>query len=251
MKPILYLLLATALTACMDDTLPKYNQLESLRVLALIASAPEVDAGGSTTITPILSDTHETTSLSFEATGCISVTSAESSCTGNPTATSIQTGTLNSGDMTAAKGFTGAATAITVNIPASAVIFNQRSAQDQFNGITYLVTYLVRNTRGESVQSYRRIVVSTRAAAEKNQNPVLNDILINGAALTTTLPASSPTSLTPSFGAITAESYRVLTDSGDYRTDSEEIVTSWFSTDGQLKYYRSLSADVNVFKPPE
>ncbi|MGZ5278856.1 MAG: hypothetical protein ACXWC9_02875 [Pseudobdellovibrionaceae bacterium] len=255
MKAILKIISASVaafvLNGCMADNLPKYNRLESLRILALVATAPEVDAGGTTTITPILSDIVETTSLTYEAIGCISLTSVDTSCSGNPTALAIQAGTLNSGDMTPARSFTGTATAFTVLIPAAGVIFDQRSAQDQFNGISYLVTYSVRNSRGDSIQSFRRIVVSTKPLAEKNQNPVLNDVLANGAALTTTLPASQKLSMTPSFGAITTESYRVLTDSGSYRTDTEEVVTTWFSTDGELKYYRSVASEENTFTAPD
>jgi hypothetical protein len=243
--------LSLILTGCMPDNLPKYNELNSLRILALIASAPEVDASGSTTITPILSDITETTALTFEAAGCIPLTSADSSCAGNPTVTTLQTGTLNSGDMVAARSFTGAATAFNVTVPASAVIFNQRTTQDQYNGLSYLVSYTVHNSRGDSVQSFRRIIVSTRAAADKNHNPILNDVLANGVALSTTLPAGQSLSLTPSFGAIVAESYPVQTDSGSYRTDQEEVLTSWFATDGHLKYYRSVSQDENPYTAPD
>jgi len=255
MKNIFKIILMTGtalgLTGCQADNLPKYNRLESLRILALVASVPEVDAGGTTTITPIVSDITETTSLTYEAVGCISLTSVDTSCSGNPTALTIQAGTLNSGDMIPTRSFTGAAASFTVPIPATGVIFNQRSSQDQFNGISYLVTYSVRNTRGDSIQSFRRIVVSTRPLAEKNKNPILNDVLANGAALTTTLPASQKLSMTPSFGATTTESFRVLTDSGSYRTDTEEVVTTWFATDGELKYYRSVASEENIFTAPD
>jgi len=240
-----------ALSGCMADSLPKYNRLESLRILALVATAPEVDAGGTTTIIPILSDITEATALTYEAVSCISITSVDTSCSGNSTALIIQAGTLNSGDMIPTRSFTGAAASFTVPIPAAGVIFNQRSAQDQFNGISYLVTYMVRNSRGDNIQSFRRIVVSTKPLAEKNQNPILNDVLANGATLTTTLPASQKLSLTPSFGATTTESYRVLTDSGSYRTDTEEVVTTWFATDGELKYYRSVASEANIFTAPD
>lgn len=237
---------------CSPDNLPKYDELTGLRILALVATSPEVDAGGSTTITPIVSDITETTALSYEAVGCVAITSVDTSCTGNPTATALQNGTLNSGDMTAARSFTGSAASFTVTIPSAAVIFNQRNSQDQFNGISYVISYVLRNSRGESLQSFRRIIVSTRPVAEKNQNPVLNEVLANGTALTTTLPAgSNGISITPSFGAITAESYRVQTDSGAYRNESEELVTTWFVTDGTLKYYRSVSSEENIWTTPD
>ncbi len=244
-------LMALMCAACSDNNLPKYDELKGLRVLALIASQPEVDAGGSTTITPIVSDIQETTALTYESIGCIALTSVDTSCAGNPTATALQNGTLNSGDMVVGRSFTGAATTINVTIPNSTTIFNQRSTQDQFNGVTYLVTYTLKNSRGESLQSYRRILVSTRPGAEKNQNPVLNDVLADGAALTTTLPAGQKLNLRPSFGAVTAEAYRVQESSGNFRNETEELITTWFITDGEMKYYRSVSGDENIFTAPD
>lgn len=251
MKNLVFILSVLLLSGCMDNNLPKYDELTGLRVLALMASSPEVDAGGSTTITPIVSDITETTALTYEAVGCLSVTSADTGCTGNPTATALQNGTLNTGDMTAARSFTGSATAINVTVPATAVVFNQRSLQDQFNGVSYLVAYTIRNSRGDTVQSFRRILISTRPVSEKNQNPILNDVLANGVALTTTLPAGQEVSITPSFGATVAESYRVQTDSGSFRTETEELITTWFITDGSLKYYRSVDTAENKFKAPD
>jgi hypothetical protein len=252
MKKISLALSILFLAGCSPDNLPKYDELTGLRILALVATSPEVDAGGSTTITPIVSDITETTALSYEAVGCVAITSVDTNCTGNPTTTILQNGTLNAGDMSAARSFTGSAASFTVTIPSAAVMFNQRNSQDQFNGVNYLVSYLLRNSRGESVQSFRRIVVSTRPAAEKNQNPVLNEVLANGTALTTTLPAgSSGISITPSFGAITTESYRVQTDAGSYRNENEELVTTWFVTDGTLKYSRSVSSEENIWTPPD
>jgi hypothetical protein len=250
MKKIFFLLTISALLSCNRPDLPEYDELEGLRILGLIASSPEVDAGGTTTITPILSDINETTALTYEALACISITGVDTSCDNNPTTVNLQNGTLNSGDMTAARGFTGSADPIAVVVPSSAIIFSQRSAQDQFNGITYLFTYAIHNSRGDTVQSFRRIVVSTRNASEKDLNPVLNDITADGMTLTATLPAGQSLSVRPSFGSPSTQSYRVQTDSGDFRTESEELVTTWFSNDGDLKYTRSVADDANTFEAP-
>lgn len=242
-----FILLITC-TSCMSDKLPKYSTIESLRILALIAANPEVDAGGSTSITPIISDINETNFLSFEAKACIPTSISDSSCAGNSTSVTLASGNLNSGDMTRAKYFTGAATAFTVNMPASSSIFQSRSTQDQFNGLSYLVTYTVTNSSGTSVSSFRRIIASTRNP--KNQNPVLNDLLNNGGSFGTSVPTSE-VEVSPSFGAVTSENFQVLTSSGDYRTDTEELVTTWFATDGNFKYTRTLASDKNLFTGPE
>src|SRR5690606_37262340 len=122
-RVFLLLAILVPLSACSENDLPKYVVLNELRILGLVAHDPEVDAGGGTTITPIISDVTESTALTFEVTGCIALSPVDSNCDGNPTATTIQTGTLNTGDMTAARHFTGAASSFTVNVPAAAVIY--------------------------------------------------------------------------------------------------------------------------------
>lgn len=248
MQKISLMVLALISTACMSDKLPKYSELSGLRILALVAATPEVDAGGSTTITPLVSDINETTSLSYEATGCIPVTTADSSCSGNSTATSLASGTLSTGDMTTAKAFTGSAAAFTVNVPAAGVIYQTRSNQDQFNGVSYLVTYKLTNSRGGSVDSYRRIIVSTRSP--KNQNPILSDVLNNGAVFSSTIPTSE-IEIAPSFGAGQSETFQELSNSGEYKTETEELITTWFASDGHFKYYRTLTSDKNLYTGPE
>jgi hypothetical protein len=244
----LVILISLMSFACMDSNLPIYTELNSLRILALVSSNPEVDAGGSTTITPILSDITETSALNFVAEACIPLTSSDSSCEGNSTKVSVSSGTLNSGQMTAARSFTGAATAVNVTVPASGTIYANRTSQDQFNGITYLFTYRVINSAGQSVSSFKRIIVSTRTP--KNQNPILNDVLRDGAVFTSSLPLSE-VNLSPSFGATTTETYSVINSRGETRTESESLTTTWFATDGKFKFYRTLSSDTNLYTGPE
>ncbi len=233
--------------SCSNNDLPIYTELNGLRILSLVASQPELDAGGSTVITPILSDINETTSLNYVAEACIPVSSFDSTCDGNATKVSLGSGALNTGDMTSAKFFTGAATNVNVTVPASGVIYLNRSSQDQFNGVVYLVTYKVTNSRSNSVSSFKRIIVSTRTP--KNQNPQLSDVLNNGGAFTSSVPTSE-TTVAPSFGAVTTESYTVLNNRGESRTETESLTTTWFSTDGKFKYYRTVGNDSNTFTGP-
>lgn len=249
----IFVLFSFFMSSCSKDNLPKYVELHELRVLGLIASSPEVDAGGSTTITPLISDVTETTSLSYEAVGCIEPAlglGAEPTCDGNSTAVALQSGVLNSGNMVAAKGFTGTATSFSVTTPGAGVMFAQRSSQDQFNGLSYLVTYKVTNSAGQTVKSFKRILVSTRAAGNKNNNPVVNGILANGSSLTTTLPAGQALSINLNLGTPAAESYSVQKTDGSQENRSEELLTTWFITDGELKYYRSTGNEINTWTAP-
>ncbi len=240
-------------SGCGENKLPKYIELRDLRVLGLIAEPPEVDAGGVTTITPVLSDIGETTSLTYEAIGCLDPgvsVGAEASCVGAPSAVSLSSGILNSGNMTQTRGFTGTATSFSVTVPASSVIFALRRGQDQFNGISYLVTYQVTNTAGLTVKSFKRLVVSTRESSAKNKNPITSDILGDGLAFTSVLPLGQPISIAPSFGLVGAESYVVQLADGTQSSRTEELLTTWFITDGELKVFRTTGADSNILTTP-
>lgn len=246
-KKYLLLLVLVFVNSCSNKNLPEYTKLESLRILGIISSQPEVNAGATITLTPLISDIEETTSLSYVAEACIPLTTADTQCSNNPTKISLSNGTLNSGDMVAGRLFTGAGSSFTANIPASGIIFNARTSQDQFNGVPYLISYRLTNSRGDSVSSYRRILVSTRTTL--HQNPQLSDILRGGQAFTTNLP-NSEIEITPSWGAITGENYQIMTSSGGYETQTEELTITWFITDGDLKYQRTIYNDSNTFTGP-
>lgn len=239
------------LSSCGESKLPKYTKLEDTRILALVASSPEVDAGATATITPIVSDITETSSLSFEAKACLDPgvsVGADPTCEGSSSVVTLGTGTLNSGDMVVGRLFTGAATAFSVTAPASSIIFAQRSSQDQHNGVSYLVTYKITNSSGNSVQSFKRLIVSTKSS--KNQNPTVSQILSSGSALPSTLPLGQTLNLSLSFGAVTNEAYPVLSSDGSSTTKTEDLTTTWFFTDGELKYFRTLNTDSNDFTTP-
>lgn len=249
----MFIFLSFLLTSCDEDKLPKYSELRDLRILALIASQPEINAGATTTITPIISDITETTNLTYEAVSCLDPgvgIGAEPTCDGSSSAIALQSGTLNSGNMTAAKSFTGAATAFSVTVPASNIIFAQQSSQNQFNGISYLVTYKITNSSGYSVKSFKRILVSTRSASEKNNNPNLTSILGNNSALSSSLPANQSLSLRLNLGTPAAETYSYQKSDGSTETRNEELLTTWFITDGNLKYSRTVGLDTNTWDAP-
>ena len=238
------------LGTCSSDDLPKYVELSGLRVVTLVASSPEAAPGGSVSITPWVSDVSGAgRDLTYTAEGCLDpgiAYGAEPTCTGSATLTSLGSGTI-SGTLTAANVYTAAVTAVNVTLPASAVIFAGRSTVDQFNGVYYLVVYTVRASDGSSVKSIKRIVVSSKGSGY-NSNPSFSDILADGASLSA-LPGGDVI-LTASFTGGSQEAYSQMKSDGSTVTATESLTTTWFITDGKLKYFRTANTDGNTWTPP-
>jgi len=238
------------LSGCGKDNLPEFNHLEGLRVLAFKLSAPEVSPGDTVTVTPIISDIRAT-SLTYTARVCLDPGvsyGATPSCVGNVSAVTLadqQTLTLPGAN----ENWTGLADSLTVQIPASAVIFEGRSSIEQFNGVSYLLEYILSNDLGETVRSIKRIVVSDSAKTSKNSNPITADILANGVSMTS-LSWSSPVNLTTDLSLTSAETYSSKNSSGELGTAVEQLVTTWFVTDGETKYYRSEGLEADEYTAP-
>ncbi len=247
--------LVITLTSCMDSKLPKYVELNELRVLTLISDKPEVNPGESVTITPIVSDVNETTSLNFEAFGCIDpgvALGAEPSCASNATKVTLGTGTITSAtNAEMAQNFTGTATSFSATIPTDAIIFNQRSETDKHNGVGYLIEYKISNTRGQSVNTIKRILVSNKSSGQKNLNPIVDQLQSNGVGLgNNDFPLNGKFTINMIFNTNSFQVYTLKKDDGSTENKSEELTTTWFITDGVLKYFRSSNQDTNEYEAP-
>lgn len=242
-------LLGLLQTSCGDDDFPEYIELKELRVLALQAgatgAAAEYSPGDSVTITPIISDYFGgSRALTYEAFACVDPglkVGAEPSCDGVTGAVSVGSGAATA----PATQRTGSTTTFSVNIPST--VLDQRSAADKYNGVNYLVTYKL-TAGAEVVQSFRRIVVSESAKTAKNNNPQTTAILANGAALTT-LPTGK-VELSVSYPAGSVESYSSKKSDGSLASATESLTTTWFRTDGELKFYRTVNTDTSTYTPP-
>ncbi len=244
------------LSSCMDSKLPKYVELNSLRVLSLISDKPEVQPTNSVTITPIISDITETSTLSYQAVGCIDpgvALGVEPTCTSNPTKLSLAQGTITSAsnsDM--AQNFTGTAPSFIVVIPTDTVIFNQRSDVEKYNGLTYLVEYKLTNSKNQTVTSVKRILVSNKSSAEQNSNPVVTQLQSNGTALgNNDFPTAGKFNINILFSADSIQTYTLKKEDGTAQSRSEDLTTTWFITDGSLKYFRSSNQESNVYTAPD
>jgi len=232
--------------------LPKYVQLGGLRVLALKATSAagsfaEFSPGETgITITPIVSDYQGgSRALSYEAVGCADPgvsAGSEPTCDGAADAVSLANGVVN---ITGAER-TGEATTFTVNVPAT--IFANRSAIDQYNGVNYLVTYALTAADGTTVKSFKRLPVSLASKTTKNRNPSIASVLADGATLTA-LP-SAAVEVGAAFSAGSEESYDVMRSDLSLRSETEELITTWFITDGELKLFRTIGTGTTKFTPP-
>lgn len=230
--------------SCMESKFKKSSILESLRVLTIKADQPEVAPGATVVLTPFVSDINETTSLTYSASACIDPgvsLGAEPECGSGSIIVSNQTiTTLNSSDL-----FTGDANSVSITIPATSTIFAGKSSVDQFNGVSYLFTYLLSNSSGQSVKSFKRIVVSSKAT--KNANPSGNSIFANGATLTS-YPFGFNGKLSLSLNSSSLESYQYQDSNSVLTSFNESLLTSWHFTDGTSKFLRTIDADEVQFE---
>ncbi|MES2803143.1 MAG: hypothetical protein V4654_11665 [Bdellovibrionota bacterium] len=238
------------LSACSDDNLPEFNKLEGLRVLAFSTSTPEVNPGTTVTLTPVISDL-TATNLSFSVFSCIDLGvsyGADPSCEGNPSKIVIATNqplTLPG----SSENWTGLADSFTVSVPSDTVLFAGRSAQEKYNGLSYLIEYILTNDRGQSTKSLKRILVSESSKTTKNQNPVVTDVLADGVSMSS-LSFGSEQSLSTNLSMGSFEPYSVKLSDGSLESRTEQITTTWFITDGETKYYRSVGTSSNPFTNP-
>ena len=246
----LILLIFVFAVSCSKDNLPEFNRLESLRILGFQTPTPEVNPGATVTLKPIVSDINAT-SLTFSVSACLDLGisyGAAATCVGNPSRDVIATNTtLTLPGST--ESWTGFADSFNVIVPIDTVIFAGRQAYEKFNGVNYLVEYTLTNDRGESVTSIKRILVSESAKTSKNQNPVTSQILADGSPMNS-LNLGAKVNLSTDLNFTSAEAFTLQNANGETFARTEKLITTWFITDGETKFYRSSGTDVNEFTGP-
>jgi hypothetical protein len=250
-KLIVLSLVSLFIFSCSKDDLPDFNKVDSPRVLAIIADKPEANPGDTITITPVISDLAATTGVQDSIQVCIDLGIAygvSPTCEGNPTKVVVQ----NHRTLTlpgVSENWTGAADNASLSLPLDAVIFNQRSDQDKYNGVNYIVEYTLHSPSGVSTTAIKRIAVTEATKTSKNLNPTFSDILANSVSMVN-LPVGTVVSLTNDLTNASAENYSIKDDQGNLKNYTEELTVTWFITDGETKYYRSLVGGVNQYTGP-
>ena len=248
MKNLLLMLIGFSLFGCDKTDFPKYSLVNDLRVLALVADHPEVSPGDSVSFTPWVSDVNNTAPLTYTATACKDpglASGQEPTCDGSSSLVSVGTGTIST--LNAGNVFTGPADSFSVSVPAD--LLTGRSPISLYNGIDYLVTYTVTNASGKTVKSFKRMTVSDPSKGTKNQNPGISQLLANGATFTT-LATNGSYALGATFTPGSDETYQIQLYDGSSVTKTEEMVTTWFLSDGTLKYQRTVEADTDTYSSP-
>lgn len=250
-KLIITTLVSVCIFSCSKDDLPDFNKIEGPRVLAIIADKPEANPGDTITITPVISDLNATTGVQDSIQVCIDLGiayGASATCEGNPTKVVVQ----NHRTLTlpgVADNWTGAADTASFSLPLDAVIFNQRSDQDKYNGVNYIIEYTLHSPSGLNTTSIKRIAVTEATKVSKNLNPVFTDIFANNISMVN-LPVGTVVSLTNNLTNASAENYSIKDTQGNLKNYTEELTVTWFITDGETKYYRSLVGGVNEYTGP-
>jgi hypothetical protein len=234
-------------TGCSDMGFPEYIKLDNLRIVALILDSPEVAAGGTVNVTPVVSDYNATRTLTFVAEACPDpglVLGRDPTCDGHPLKVSVGSGNVVFPVAQQATNRTGLTTALAaITVPAT--LTTGLSADSQFNGVFYLVTYTVTASDGTRVKSFARIRVSNKTT--KNTNPTITDVLANGSSLTT-MPTSDAY-VAISYSGTSKESFVYQRSDGTQTTQTETLSTTWFYTAGAMKFYRTVDAENNTFTP--
>ena len=237
--------------SCSPDNLPDFNKIESPRVIALMADKPEANPGDTITITPVISDLAAVSGVQDSIQVCIDLGisfGASPTCEGNPTKIVVQ----NHRVLTlpgVGENWTGSADSFSFSLPINAVIFNQRSAQDQFNGVDYLIEYTLHSSSGKDVTAIKRISVSEATKTNKNLNPTFSDIFSDGVSMLN-LPVGLLVHLSNNLNLSSAENYAIKDAQGGLKNYTEELTVTWFITDGKTKYYRSLVGGLNEYTGP-
>ena len=225
------------LGGCSGDVLPKYALVSELRVLALKAVTPEISPGGTIGVVSalVLDPDGGGRTVTYSWVGCYEGLTASTSrftCDDAADRVSLGTGTSSTGGI--------------VTVPATAL--DGLSATRSYNGINYIVAVTV-TAGSESVMAFKRIVISSKGI--KNANPSITSLTRAGVALNNGDALGGETDLTLNVAAGGYESYQYKDASGGLQTSTEDLLITWFHTEGEMDVSRTFGGNqVNHWKPP-
>ena len=247
-------ILIIMMTNCGRNDLPKYQALSDLRILTIVVDKPEVNPGDTVTFTPVLSDLNgQGRLINFAVQACVDpgvANGADPTCL-NPDPASMQTGTITI-PAGASQTYTGPVTSFFLTMPDANTIFANRSPADQYNGVIYLVQYNISVPNGPAINSFLRVFVSDATTkTQKNQNPSITSVDLNDSPIPDTIqmPASASNFRVIS-PASSSETYQVMQNDGSFLTRTEEMLNTWFVSDGEFDFSRTTGSTENLWTPP-
>ena len=251
---ILALIVASVTTQCGNtNDLPKYQTLGDLRILTILVDKPEANPGELVTFTPVLSDINgQGRTIDFAVQACIDPgvgNGADPTCP-NPDPASIQTGTITI-PAGASQTYTGPVMPFSLTMPDANTLFANRSVVDQYNGVIYLVQYNISIPDGPAINAFLRVFVSTTAKAQKNLNPSIASVDLNDSPIPDTIPMpASDSNFRAISPASSSETYQVMQFDGSLLTRTEEMLNTWFVSDGEFDFSRTIGSIENLWTPP-
>jgi hypothetical protein len=238
------------LSSCGMNDFAEQSELGNLKVLALVADTPEINAAATVTITPLISypDGGDTT-LNYSWQACPDPGidfGAELNCDSSSLLTLSDAGTFATSALSSTN-YTGDATNISVNIPAGAFTYLATLSSDiQYNGLDYILFLTYTDpTNNSEVSALRRVKLTTKGASELNTNPSTGNILFDGADLSTYPTVTGDmtvATLSPS------ETYQLETSSG-LKSFNEDMFISWYASSGEFQFNRTDIAESNEYSP--
>jgi hypothetical protein len=252
-RAIFAVILAFAAAGCSRPDFPKYERLGDLRVLTIIADLPEANPGDTVTFTPVLSDLNgQGRTISYSVQACIDpgVSNGVSPACTDPDPASLLTGTVVI-PPGASQTYTGPVTSFSLILPNADAMFASRRAADQYNGVAYLVFYSISVPGGPSVDSFLRVIVSSSDKTQKNQNPVITSVDLNDNPISGLIPIPVvPSNFRLISPPDSAETFEVMQRDGSFVTNTEELINTWFISDGTLDFSRTIGSSENSWTPP-
>jgi hypothetical protein len=243
------------MASCTRDDLPKYQALGDLRILTILVDRPEVNSGETVSFTPVLSDLNGNgRSIDYVVQACIDPgigNGADPVCT-NSDPLSIQTLT---GTVTIPAGagntYTDMVSSFTLTIPDANTMFAGRSDADKYNGVIYLVQYNISVPNGPAINSFLRVFVSDATTkTQKNQNPSITSVDLNDSPIPDTIEMTPSSNFRVISPLISSETYTVMQNDGSFLTRTEEMLNTWFVSDGAFDFNRTTGSTENLWTPP-
>ncbi len=249
MKQLLFLFLLL-LTSCGDDFSPQ-SQLGKLRILAIKADTPEINAAGSVTLTPLISHLNGNgVTLSLTWIACpdpgIDV-GASINCDSAATNLKLSgTGTFDTSTLSGSY-YTGSASSVNISIPAAAFTYlGTLDSKIQYNGLNYIVlmTYKDQSTNATTT-ALKTIKLSNKTSGELNANPTMGSILFNSSTLSA-YPTEAGSMEVSTLSSPETYDYQSSTSNESL---TEEMYLSWYGSTGKFLYNRTSSSNSNTFTP--
>lgn len=243
------------LSGCSNDNLPRIEQLQTFRVLALSSNKSELNPGDTATISAILSDTQgsgRTINVSYVACADPGVsTGATPSCNGQNV---VQSATVTINPSTdsglGANNYYSGESQQTATFTIPSDYLDGLTDIQKHNGRAYLVvgTFTVASqgsAPSTTATAFKRIIVTSRASSTHNQTPVINSLLLNEQVIAAAAPSvNDELSIT----ADAPETFERYTTQGELEERSEEYDVAWYVASGKLSTSKTDVQSSTVLK---